>query len=371
MLLFEVPPAPRGIPISWNGHYYARNGESLGPLDLDKLDEIRQQDAGDDWSAVVLPHATIEHLDPEALAAARSAFATRHPRLDADEIAGWSDETFLERAKLTINGGITRAAVLLLGRDTSAHLLSPLLAEITWKLSGEEQAYEQFGLPFLINTSKVNERLRNVQVRLLPPNTFIQTEIQKYDRKAVLEAIHNCVAHADYRTGSRINVIERVDRVTLENAGSFFDGTPDDYVIHTRMPKRYRNPFLVNAMTQLNMIDRMGLGIQQINLSQRRRFLPLPDYDLTEAGAVKLTIYGAVIDTNYSEQLMKHTDLRLEDVLALDRVQKKMPISKEAVARLRHTRLIEGRSPPPARLFGRRRCRRNCGVIRPHEGSIR
>ena len=160
-----------------------------------------------------------------------------------------------------------------------------------------------------------------------------------------MEAIHNCVAHADYRTGSRINLIERVDRVTLENAGSFFDGTPDDYVIDSRMPKKYRNPFLVNAMTELNMIDRMGLGIQQINKSQAKRYLPLPGYDLSEEGAVRLTIYGAVIDTNYSEQLMQHTDLPLEDVLALDRVQKKLPISKDAVARLRRAHLIEGRSP--------------------------
>lgn len=345
VLLFEVPPAPRGIPISWNGHYYARNGESLGPLDLTKLDEIRQQDSGEDWSAVVLPDVTVDHLEPDALAAARAAFATRHPRIPQEEIDGWDDATFLERASLTVNGGITRAAVLLLGKPQSSYHLSPLMAEIAWKLTGEETAYEHFGLPFLLNTTRANERIRNVQVRMLPPGTFIQTEIEKYDRKSVLEAIHNCVAHADYRTGSRINLIERVDRVTLENAGSFFDGSPEDYVIDTRMPKKYRNPFLVNAMTELNMIDRMGLGIQQINRSQAKRYLPLPDYDLSETGAVKLTIYGAVIDTNYSEQLMQHTDLPLEDVLALDRVQKKMPISKEAVARLRRAHLIEGRSP--------------------------
>lgn len=345
VLLFEVPPAPRGIPISWNGHYYARNGESLGPLDLNKLEGIRQQDAGDDWSAVVLPKATIDDLDPEALVAARAAFATRHPRLDPDEIAGWDSATFLERAQLTHNGGITRAVILLLGRDHASYLLSPLLAEISWKLAGEEQAYEHFGLPFLLSTTRVNERIRNVQVRMLQPGTLIQTEIQKYDRKSVLEAIHNCVAHADYRTGSRINVIERVDRVTLENAGSFFDGNPEDYFIDTRMPKKYRNPFLVNAMTQLNMIDRMGLGIQQINLSQRKRFLPLPDYDLTEIGAVKLTIYGAVIDTNYSEQLMTNSELSLDDVLALDRVQKRLPISNGATDRLKRVHLIEGRRP--------------------------
>ena len=345
VLLFEVPPAPRGIPISWNGHYYARNGESLSPLDLNKIDQIRQQDASEDWSAGLVPGATVNHLDDEALAAGRAAFAARHPRLAPDEIAGWSTETFLERAKLTIDGGISRAALLLLGREDSAHLLSPLLAEITWKLVGAEQAYEHFGLPFFLNTSKVYDRIRNVQVRLLQPGTLIQTEIPKYDRQSVLEGIHNCVAHADYRTGSRIVVTEHPDRVVLENAGSFFDGKPEEYVTETRTPKRYRNPFLVNAMTELNLIDRMGFGIQRINLSQVKRFLPLPDYDLNDTTAVKLTIYGAVIDTNYSEQLMGRSDLPLEDVLALDRVQKKLPISSEAAARLKRAHLVEGRRP--------------------------
>ncbi|WP_224277790.1 RNA-binding domain-containing protein [Nocardioides lacusdianchii] len=345
VLLFEVPPAPRGIPISWNGHYYARNGESLGPLDLNKLDEIRQQDAGDDWSAAVLPKATLDHLDGDALTAARGAFAARHPNLAPEDIAAWSTETFLERAKLTIDGGVTRAAVLLLGREEAAHLLSPLLAEITWKLTGPEQAYEHLGPPFLLNTTKVYDRIRNVQVRLLQPGTLIQTEIQKYDRQSVLEGIHNCVAHADYRTGSRIVVTEHPDRLVLENAGSFYDGKPEEYVTDTRMPKRYRNPLLVYAMTELNMIDRMGFGIQRINLSQVKRFLPLPDYDLDDASAVKLTIYGAVIDANYTEQLMERSDLPLEDVLALDRVQKKFPISSDAAARLKRAHLVEGRRP--------------------------
>lgn len=135
------------------------------------------------------------------------------------------------------------------------------------------------------------------------------------------------------------------DRLVLENAGSFFDGRPEEYVTETRTPKRYRNPFLVNAMTELNMIDRMGFGIQRINLSQVKRFLPLPDYDLDDATAVSLTIYGAVIDTNYSEQLMERSDLPLEDVLALDRVQKKLPITSETAARLKRAHLVEGRRP--------------------------
>ena len=49
---------------------------------------------------------------------------------------------------------------------------------------------------------------------------------------------------------------------------------------------------------------------------------PLPDYDLSDANAVKLTLHGALVDEAYSRLLIQKTDLPLADILALDRVQK-------------------------------------------------
>ena len=43
VILFEIPAAPRGIPIAWKGHYYARSGESKVALSLEKLEEIRSE----------------------------------------------------------------------------------------------------------------------------------------------------------------------------------------------------------------------------------------------------------------------------------------------------------------------------------------
>ena len=60
---------------------------------------------------------------------------------------------------------------------------------------------------------------------------------------------------------------------------------------------------------------------------------------------MKLTLPGAVIDESYSQLLMVRTDLPLEDVAALDRVQKGLSISPEATAHLRKAKLIEGRKP--------------------------
>jgi ATP-dependent DNA helicase RecG len=168
--------------------------------------------------------------------------------------------------------------------------------------------------------------------------------VSKYDQKVVLEALHNCIAHQDYRQNQRIIVTERLDHLVLENAGHFYEGAPEDYVRGDKTPRGYRNPYLVQAMVELNMIDQMGYGIQRMYEMQRRRYLPMPDYEVA-GDAVVMTLYGGVVDPAYTRVLMEHGGLKLADVLALDRVQKGLEVPDEAVRALKRKGLIEGRKP--------------------------
>ena len=346
VILFQIPPAPQGMPIAWQGHYYARDGESLSSLGLDKQDEIRQQTLADDWTAQIIPNATINDLDSSAIQKAREAFSLKHAnRISSDEVALWSDSTFLDSAKITQSGKITRTAVLLLGKAESAYLLSPHPAQMTWKLVGAEQAYEHFSPPFMLNTTLLYHRIRNIKLRLLPLDELLPYEISKYDQKIVLEALHNCIAHQDYSRNGRIIVTEEQDKLIFENEGGFFEGVPEDYILNKKTPRRYRNPFLVQAMAELNMIDTMGYGIHQMHTKQAERYLPMPDYDVSDTHAVKLIIHGGVVDPAYSQLLMRESGLSFEDVLALDRVQKKLKITDETIKHLRRANLIEGRKP--------------------------
>lgn len=79
------------------------------------------------------------------------------------------------------------------------------------------------------------------------------------------------------------------------------------------------------------MIDTMGYGIYEMHKRQAKRYLPMPDYDLSEPNIVKLAIHGSVVDPAYSRLLIQNTDLPLNDILALDRIQKKLSIPKEVV----------------------------------------
>jgi ATP-dependent DNA helicase RecG len=346
VVLFEIPAAPRGMPISWQGHYYGRNGESLVPLALDKLEEIRRQTLFSDWSAQIVPDATTADLDKAAIEKALESFMRKHAnRLSAAEVRGWPITTFLDKAKLTKNGQITRTALLLLGKPESAHFLNPNPAQMTWNLEGVERAYEHFGPPFLLSTTELYQRIRNIQIRLLPPNQLLAIEVAKYDQKVVLEALHNCIAHQDYAQNGRILVTELHDKLILENIGTFFEGKPDDYILENKTPLRYRNSFLVEAMSSLNMIDKMGFGIHEMTKSQAKRFFPLLDYDFANGNRVRLTIYGGSVDLAYTHILMQKTDLPLQDIFALDQVQKKLPISDKAIGYLRRNGLIEGRKP--------------------------
>lgn len=346
VLLLEVPAAPQGIPIAWKGHYYARAGESLTHLGLDKLDELRRQVGTGDWTAQQVDGASLADLDPGALAHARESFGKKYAnRFGTDEVAGWADAVFLDRARLTQDGWLTRAALLLLGRPEAAHRLSPHPAQLTWKLEGPERAYAHFGPPFLLTTTALYQKIRNVQLRILPEDQLLPVEVSKYDRKIVLEALHNCIAHQDYSRNGRVVVTEWPDRLVFENEGRFFEGQPADYVSGNKTPRRYRNPFLAQAMAELNMIDTMGYGIHEMHVGQARRYFPMPDYDLSEPEAVRLTLHGAIVDAAYSRLLIQKTDLPLADILALDRVQKKLPLDDEVVRRLKSVGLVEGRRP--------------------------
>ena len=219
------------------------------------------------------------------------------------------------------------------------------MAEVTWRLETEERAYEHFGPPMLMNTTKVLQRIRNLRYKFFPENELLAIEVNKYEPRVILEALHNAIAHQEYPCNARVIVTEKIDKLVFSNAGGFFSGTPEDYILGEKTPDRYRNQWLARAMVNLSMIDTMGYGIHTMFVEQRRRFFPLPDYSGSTREKVVLEIYGHTIDENYSKLLITNRDLPLSTVILLDRVQKQRPITIEAASMLKREKLIEGRKP--------------------------
>ena len=345
VLLFQIPPAPTGMPVSWKGFNYGRDGESLVPLNTSEYETIRRQ-ALPDWSAQICEGASLLDLDPAAIQKAREEYLIKHPSL-AEELLLWDDATFLNKAKVTIQGKITNTALLLLGKQESEHFLSPGIARISWILKDEhnrEKDYQHFGLPLIIRTEEVLKKVRNLTYRYMPDNSLFPIEITQYDAWVIREALHNCIAHQDYTLRSKVIVIERQDEILFVNAGNFIPKTVESVIEQDAPQMYYRNEFLVQAMVELNMIDSIGSGIKRMYEHQRNRFFPMPAYDLSDAQAVKVTIYGRILDENYTRLLTKRSDLSLRTIILLDKVQKKVPLFVNEIRKLRKLRLIEGRA---------------------------
>lgn len=347
VLLFEIPAAPQGLPIAWDGHYYGRDGESLGPLNLEEIERIRRQNRASDWSAVTLPSASITDLEPAAIEQARENFFQKNPKL-VQEAKQWDIATFLNKAKLTINGQITRAAILLLGKAESSHFLNPASATITWILKdrdGLERDYQHFGCPLLLGVDEVFHKIRPLKYRYMKEGTLFPEEVEQYDPYIIREALNNAIAHQDYELGGKITLVEFEDgRLCFSNVGQFIPGSVES-VIQTDAPEsRYRNRFLTDAMVNLNMIDTIGSGIRKMFLIQKKRFFPLPEYDLKD-NRVQVTVIGRVVDMAYARKLAEYPNLTLEDILLLDRVQKRKPLTDDQAKYLKSLGLIEGRKP--------------------------
>ena len=349
ILMFKIPASPRNIVMKWKGIAFGRDGESLKPLNQSKMDEIRHQTPEPDWSAELVPNATIDDLDEVAIAKARKMFKKVHSRIPAEEVNRWSTEEFLSKCELMVDGKLTRAAIILLGKMFSDSKLRPAVAEVTWTIRDEKQDvvdYEHFSVPFILTVDEILAKIHNLTLREMPGGTLFPDTMKQYDDYTIREALHNCIAHQDYTLRQRINFVENPGFLYYANGGSFIPGTLEN-ALATNGPQRFfRNACLCKAMVHFNMIDTVSRGIKKMFTEQMERRFPMPDYEIdNEKKEVAVRIYGNAINERYTKLLKDNDTLTLHDCISLDAIQKGHRIDEEIAQDLMKRGLIEGEAP--------------------------
>ena len=346
ILLCKIPASPHNIVTYWKRIAYGRDGESLVPLSQDKIDDIRYQSPVSDWSARIVKDATLDDLDELAVAKARIQYKKVHERIPGAEIDAWDISTFLTNSGVMKDGGLTRAALILLGKEFSVRKLEPSIARVSWTRidsDGLTIDYEHFTTPFILTVDDILKKINNLTMRELPGGTLFPDTMKQYDDYTIREALHNCIAHQDYRLNQRINFVETPDYLYYSNAGTFIPGTIEEALEYIGQRKYYRNECLCQAMVNFNMIDTISRGIKTMYAKQRERHFPMPDYQIDNAKQeVNVKIYGKVIDERYAQLLASGTELSLKECIWLDAIQKHKPVTDFALKHLRERKLIEG-----------------------------
>lgn len=356
VVMFKIPAAVNE-PTTYKQKPYIRVDSHVTDL-TPYVDWMRQiYTSKIDWTAQIIEDATLDDLDSDAILIARKGFAEKFPQF-AEDMADWSDAVFLDRANLTQDGMVTRAAMLLVGKKEKAYKLGHI-AQIVWKCyQGDKTFGDIFTIPFIKSTTEVLGCIRNYRFKIYPNNSLIPAEVWKYDTRSILEGMHNCILHQDYVCNERVLVIEDDDKLTFENVGSFYEGDYEEYIMGQKTPKRYRNPFLAKAMDNVKMIDSKGYGIHNMFVRQKERYLPMPCYDDSNDSHVVMQLPGNVLDKKYSLLLMEKSDISLTEAVLLDQVQRGKRINDNAIALLRKRHLIEGRKP---NIFVAKRLAQNTG----------
>ncbi|HKK74722.1 MAG TPA: ATP-binding protein [Saprospiraceae bacterium] len=346
--IIHVPKHQPRLPVYAHKQGWQRIGDNLVTLTAERKTIILQEPITliEDWSREICEGATINDLSTAAILRARKNYATKFPHL-ASDLEDWDDITFLNKAKICIDGQITRTAILLLGLPESVHYLQSAQTQISWILKDRDNIeldYQHFPPPYLLQVEEVFQKVRNLRYRYMKGDSIFPEEVDMYDPYVMREALHNAIAHQDYTMSGRIFLVEFPDRLLFINDGSFIPGSVEAVIEKDAPNTQSRNPFLAQAMVNLGMIDTIGSGIKKMFITQRKRFFPMPDYEI-EAHKVTVQVYGKVLDLEYARLLAQIPELSLREIILLDNIQKHKPISTQAATELRGKGYIEGRRP--------------------------
>lgn len=349
--VIHIPKHLPKRPVFAHNKAWQRIEDSLVEITTERMSAILDEPifCETDWSAQIVADATIDDLDEVAIAKARKMFKKVHNRIPEAEVNAWSVETFLSKCGIIKNGGITRAAIILLGKYEAAFKLRPSVAQVTWTRRDEKQDvvdYEHFTVPFILTVDEILSKIENLTMREMPGGTLFPDTMKQYDDYTIREALHNCIAHQDYTMQQRINFVENPTYLYYSNAGSFIPGTLENALTNEEPQAYFRNECLCRAMVDFNMIDTVSRGIKKMFNEQWRRHFPMPDYEIDAKNRkVSVRIYGNEINKQYTNLLKTNDSLTLWDCISLDAVQKGRTIHEDVAQDLLNRGLIEGEAP--------------------------
>ena len=349
--VIHIPKHLPKRPVFAHNKAWQRIEDSLVEMTTERMSTILDEPifSETDWSAQIVSDATIDDLDEVAIAKARMMFKKVHSRIPEAEVNAWTVETFLSKCGIMKNGGITRAAIILLGKYESAFKLRPAVVQVTWTRRDEKQDvvdYEHFTVPFILTVDEILSKIENLTMREMPGGTLFPDTMKQYDDYTIREALHNCIAHQDYTMQQRINFVENPTYLYYSNAGSFIPGTLENALTNEEPQAYFRNECLCRAMVDFNMIDTVSRGIKKMFNEQWRRHFPMPDYEIDAKNRkVSVRIYGNEINKQYTNLLKTNDSLTLWDCISLDAVQKGRTIHEDVAQNLLNRGLIEGEAP--------------------------
>ncbi|MBM4320015.1 MAG: AAA family ATPase, partial [Deltaproteobacteria bacterium] len=238
-----------------------RVGKDCQPLTGTMRRRILVETGENDFTAEEVPEPVEAILSPAALEALRDVACQE--KAPPDLLAA-GDLDILGALGVLRGGRLNRAGLLLAGRSLAIerHVPNHLWTHLRMQSETDYQdrADGRDALPIAL-THMTDRIMANNPITTLAYGLF-HFEYRTYPELALREALLNALCHRDFRLGGPVIVKQLPGRLEIGNPGGFIGGITPENILH-HLPVA-RNPALVDALTQLRLVNRSNLGIQRM-----------------------------------------------------------------------------------------------------------
>jgi ATP-dependent DNA helicase RecG len=318
VIKISVKPSP--IPISFNGKYYERVGNTTREMNPERLKEFLLK--GTNWDGLINKDASFDEINGETIRLfIRKARSTGRLTIFEENT---DIKTIFEHLKLSVRGKLTNASIILFGKDPQKYFINAVLRIVRLKnqttivgdrlITGNLFSQVVQGEEAIKNFINVRYEIKKLE----------REEVWEYPLPAIREALINSLIHRDY---FRFNVQTQIkvfdDYIWFYNIGGLPEGITLEELKkpHSSVP---RNPLIVHIFYLVGLIEEVGSGIGRIIDSLKLQGLPEPEFK-EEMGGFSVRFHKDI----YTEENLRKMGLNERQIKAVFYVKVNKKISNK------------------------------------------
>jgi ATP-dependent DNA helicase RecG len=351
VMIIKIPSRPTGKVYKFEDVTLMRVGEELKPMsDAKYLNIIQEQEP--DFSQKFCDGLTIDDLDNDAITAMQEAYAKKQ---NNPQFLTQNKEQVLTDLDLVVNGKVTNAAVILLGKEKVIKEKIPQSAiKLEYRKKENQITFDkryEFTKPFFLQADElwniINLRNGSFPIQEGP---FI-FDVPYFNQEVIREAINNAIAHRNYRLTSETIIKQSDLKLEVLSPGSFPLGVTLENLVSTSSTPR--NRLLTDVLQKTGVVERSGQGVDKIFYQTLKEGKSAPDYSKSDDFQVELKLSATIEDKAFAlfiesvqSELPDNKKLSVHEIIYLNHIRNEnysFNVDKNIIKNLLNKDLIEQR----------------------------
>lgn len=306
------------IPISYNGKYYERIGNTTREMNSERLKDFFLRTKS--WDTMIIEDVRFEDIDKESVKKF-IRIARENGRLTIfDENS--NIKNIFEHLKLSNKGKLTNAAIILFGKNPQRYFINAVTRIVRLKNETTIIGDRLIEGNLFKQVVEAEESIKNFLGVRYEIKGLIRKEKWDYPITAIREALINALIHRDYfkwNVQTQIKIFD--DYLWFFNIGGLPEGITLEQLKkpHSSVP---RNPLIVHIFYLSGLIEEVGSGIGRIIHDLKFAKLPEPEFK-EEMGGFSVYFRKDI----YTEEYLRKLGLNERQVRAVIYVKEKGKIT--------------------------------------------